>query len=326
MSNQIFKTVVDFNKAQDYLELCNKASEVYKKGLPVVELDNYNRYEVVCTSEPAGSNFKAVLFRRGDEYIVSFFGTDIKSVKDIGTDVVMSAGRNPKQFIEAEKFVTDMINKYNIPIDKLTAIGNSEGGSEAIHVKGMLGLKEVYTYNGYVPRLTQYDERNLVNIYNFRTSDDIVSKGGHVVGEDYIVPLSDNCNPKWGAFGVVDWHRIQNMGDCRKAIPVPVYEILNPAWKNKYMFGILTTKEIEDIPTPIYHLFEDAINNRVRDNAVIDSNRPSGDFYTNPGLSYSNNGATHPNCAGTYQVSGYTRDDGTKVSSYFRTCGAKHLT
>lgn len=327
MSNQIFKTVVDFNKAQDYLELCNKANDAYANKINSVKSKTTDeQYEVVCTSEPASSNFKAVLFRRGDEYIVSFFGTDVKSVKDIGTDIVMAAGRNPKQFIEAEKFVTDMINKYNISIDKLTAIGNSEGGSEAIHVKGMLGLKEAYTYNGYVPRLTQYDERNLGNIYNFRTSDDIVSKGGHVVGEDYIVPLSDNCNPKWGAFGVVDWHRIENMGDCRKAIPASVYEILNPDWKNKYMFGILTTKEIEDIPTPIYHLFEDAINNRVRDNAVIDTNRPRGDFYTNSNLTYSNGGITHQNCAGTYQVSGYTRDDGTQVSSYFRTCGAKHLT
>lgn len=31
------------------------------------------------------------------------------------------------------------------------------------------------------------------------------------------------------------------------------------------------------------------------------------------------------NCAGIYQVSGYTRNDGTKVSSYERTCGVKHL-
>ena len=30
------------------------------------------------------------------------------------------------------------------------------------------------------------------------------------------------------------------------------------------------------------------------------------------------------NCAGTYKVSGYIREDGTKVDSYWRTCGAKH--
>ena len=34
--------------------------------------------------------------------------------------------------------------------------------------------------------------------------------------------------------------------------------------------------------------------------------------------------AKNKNCAGTYKVSGYTREDGTKVDSYWRTCGAKH--
>lgn len=29
-------------------------------------------------------------------------------------------------------------------------------------------------------------------------------------------------------------------------------------------------------------------------------------------------------CAGTYKVSGYTREDGTKIAGYTRTCGAKH--
>ena len=33
---------------------------------------------------------------------------------------------------------------------------------------------------------------------------------------------------------------------------------------------------------------------------------------------------TTKNCAGTYKVSGYKREDGTKVDSYWRTCGAKH--
>jgi len=30
-------------------------------------------------------------------------------------------------------------------------------------------------------------------------------------------------------------------------------------------------------------------------------------------------------CAGTYKVSGYVRSNGVRVSSYERTCGAKHL-
>ncbi len=63
----------------------------------------------------------------------------------------------------------------------------------------------------------------------------------------------------------------------------------------------------------MYILFEADINDRLKNNAVINEVRPFG---------YSLTGK--PNCAGTYKVSGYTREDGTKVSSYYRTCGAKH--
>ena len=39
-----------------------------------------------------------------------------------------------------------------------------------------------------------------------------------------------------------------------------------------------------------------------------------------------NNGSSHSQkgCVGSYQVSGYTRADGTEVKGYTRTCGAKH--
>lgn len=309
------KTSVDYNKAQDYLDLCNKADETFKNIPSIVNTNtNHNNYEVL-ESYHASSNCKAILYRKGDEYIVSFFGTNFKNLKDIGTNITMVAGKNPKQFKDAEKFVGDMINKYNIPQNKLTAIGNSEGGSEAIHIKGVYGIKEVYTYNGYIPRLSQYPDYNLEsNIYNFRTEGDIVSKAGHAVGEDFVVPvnLKDGKNPKWGPFGTAEWHRIENMGDCRNSQPASVYEQNNPEWKNKYIKGELKSYEIEDIPKEVYALFDDAVNDRLKHGAVVNAPRP---------ISHSLNSTK---CAGTYQVSGYTRGDGVQVSSYYRTCGAAH--
>lgn len=47
----------------------------------------------------------------------------------------------------------------------------------------------------------------------------------------------------------------------------------------------------------------------------IDRNKKVGEFI-NDGVSQ---------CAGVYDVSGYTRADGTKVDGYIRRCGAKHL-
>ena len=135
------------------------------------------------------TNCKAILFRKDDEYIVSFFGTDFKNLKDLGTNVSMVAGNNPKQFKSAEKFVKKVMEKYSIPKEKLTAIGNSEGGAESIYIKATFGIKDVYTFNGYVPKLVQYSNPNLEDnrIYNFRTPEDIVSKAGYSIGEDFIV-------------------------------------------------------------------------------------------------------------------------------------------
>ncbi len=49
-------------------------------------------------------------------------------------------------------------------------------------------------------------------------------------------------------------------------------------------------------------------------------------FHGNQGRSTGGAAAvSHQDCAGTYKVSGYVRSDGIKVSSYERTCGAKHL-
>lgn len=203
------KTSVDFNKAQDYLDLCNSASKIFKKEPNIIKTESCENYYEVLESYHAPSNCKAILYRK-------------------------------------------------------------EG--------------------------------------------DIVSKAGHAVGEDFVVPvnLKNGKNPKWGPFGTAEWHRIENMGDCRNSQPASVYEQNNPEWKNKYIKGELKSYEIEDIPKEVYALFDDAVNDRLKHGAVINAQRPFG---------YNIHGTK---CAGTYQVNGYTRGDGVQVSSYYRTCGAAH--
>lgn len=309
------KTFVNYDKANDYLKLCNIARRAVEGDIKYYQTDPFTTYEVVKTSFDRWTNFKAVIFRKNDEYIVAFLGTDIKNIFDIATNGAMAFGVKPKQFEKAEEFVADMISKFNIHLDKLTAIGNSEGGSEAIHIKGTFGVKEVYTYNPYIPNLDIYDYQNLQsNIYNFRTSGDVVSKAGESVGEDFIVPLKAGVEARFGSLSIPTWHRIENMGDCTEAEPVFFYELRHPEFKNKIRKGVLKSYEIEDIPQDMYILFDADINDRLKNHAVVNEVRPFG---------YSLTG--RPNCAGTYRVSGYTRDDGTKVSSYYRTCGAKHL-
>lgn len=258
------------------------------------------------------TNCKAILFRKDDEYIVSFFGTDFKNLKDLGTNVSMVAGNNPKQFKSAEKFVKKVMEKYSIPKEKLTAIGNSEGGAEAIYIKATFGIKDVYTFNGYVPKLVQYSNPNLEDnrIYNFRTPEDIVSKAGYSIGEDFIVDfqLKDGKKLKPGILKYIDYHRIDNMGDCNEASSLEEFKKGRPDWKNKYGIGILKSYEVEDIPQDLYEIFDDVINDRLRNRAVVNAYRPN----------------SKSGCVGTYLVNAYTRSDGSKVAAYFRTCGAAH--
>lgn len=310
------KTFMDSQKANAYLKLCNNARKALEGKIDYCQTDQFTTYRVVEKRFDKKTNFKSVVFRNGDDYVFVFLGTDFKNVKDLGANLSMVAGRKPKQFENAEKFVSDMISDWHIPLEKITAIGNSEGGSEAIHIKGTFGgIKEVYTYNPYVPNLERYNPQNLQNnIYNFRTTGDIVSKAGQSVGEDYIVPLKDDVKARFGNLSIPTWHRIENMGDCSEAVPVFEYEQSHSEFKNKIRKGILKSYEIEDIPQELYAIFDDDINDRLQNHAVKQEFRPFG---------YSL--CSTVDCAGTYKVSGYTKKDGTEVDSYFRTCGAKHL-
>lgn len=85
------KTFVNFEKAQDYLELCNNASKTFKQASNATQTQK-NNYEVLERYRDK-TNCKAILYKKGDEYIVSFFGTDFKNAKDIGTNVAMVAGK-----------------------------------------------------------------------------------------------------------------------------------------------------------------------------------------------------------------------------------------
>lgn len=324
---------VDYKEADDYLFLCNKASESLSrvgKTLSSGE-ENSKVYEIMDSrvqNKFKESNFKGVLFKNGDEYVIAYLGTDIKSLKDLTADVLMAADKNPRQFVDAENFATDMIEKYNIPLNKLTVIGNSEGGSEAIYVKARLGLAKCYTFNGYVPKLDYYDCHDLNNIYNFRTSGDLVSKGGFSVGQDFIVDCKVNGvrDPLPGPLGILDWHRITNMRNIKNAVSIDKYQKDKPDFKNKFRKGTLKSYEIEDIPNDIYALFDADINDRINNHAVVNAPRPFGYSLTgnlNNSHTHAHGASMVPGCAGTYHVNGYTRD-GVHVSDYYRTCGATH--
>ena len=56
--------------------------------------------------------------------------------------------------------------------------------------------------------------------------------------------------------------------------------------------------------------------------APLKTPKPHDEIYAN---SEKETNSSKTPCVGSYPVSGYTRSDGTEVSAYTRTCGAKHL-
>ncbi len=289
---------VNKTKANDYLELCKNFDKAYDnknftpKGYYVLEDSSFRKI--------FANNFKAVAFTKGDEVVIAFAGTDIKSLDDLYTDIQMGLHLTPTQFTQAKKFVYNIMQKYNIPAEKITVIGHSEGGSEAIYVKSAIpGIKAAYTYNPFVPIIKNADPQNMQNIFNFRSPADPISKMGSTIGQDFIVEC-EYSEIRKGPLNRLDQHRLKGFGDCENAVTPAVYKQKDHKFKNKWRKERLSLEDIKCIPAELYHFVEDDIFYSIME------------FGTEE----------HSQCSGSYNVSGYTRSDGTKVSPYVRSCGA----
>ncbi len=299
---------VNKNNANDYLELCREAENALhelKYDKPKTDVRGYTPFLPGDNSGLRGSNFKAVIYQKGEEYVIYFFGTDVKSPKDLYADAKMFFKGRPQQFTDAEEFTRNFLDKNpHISPQNITLLGHSEGGSEAMYVKAVIpGIKAAYTFNPFVPTIVNADEENLQNIYNFRTPGDPISKIGGNIGEDFIV----KCNyeeVRKGPLNRLDQHRLDSFGDCNDAVTPAVFKKQNPKFKNKFRNEQLSAEDISSIPEEYYGFVEEDINASIA---------AFGTEETNPQHNSSQ-------CPGTYQVSGYTREDGTKVPAHVRTC------
>lgn len=313
-------------QANEYLDICNNGDKLFVAGKDT----NYKGYTVIATPYDKDTNFKGVFLQKGNEYVLYCFGTNFLNYKDHKPIAAMLANKTPRQFEKAEEFLRKMMQVHGILPFQIIVIGNSEGGSEAIYLKAIFNVREVYTFNGYIPNLDNYNMENLQSgIYNFRTIGDVVSKFGASVGQDFIVGLKPGTKLPLGKASIKTWHQIITMGDCMQAVTVEEYKRNNPHFRHKFRKGKLMSYEIEAMPTELYPLFDADVKDRLAHGAVVLADAPAG--YSITGFSddwnraFNNiSRAYNSNCAGTYLVSGYTRDDGTRVPSYYRTCGAEH--
>lgn len=281
--------------ANEYKFLCSKANDMMKRP------DNYdvgNGWMKVDSSPKSKSNFKGVLYQKGNNYAICFVGTDKFSAKDHGANLKMGITGDSKQIQDAKEFARKMTEKYGLTPQNAVSIGHSEGGTEATHVGLENGLKTV-TFNAYgvhKSKLPKDADLNLVT--NFRDAHDPVSKMHANVGTTYITPSTQNGFMAKTPFGSIQSHGINNMGDCDNAVPIQEYKKQNPWFLDKISDAEITRENIAQMDGDLFSVYEQELDNRMRNN----------DIHTSTQLA----------SGGSVYVEGYTRSDGTKVRGYYR--------
>ena len=98
-------------------------------------------------------------------------GTDPKSVKDLGTDLLLATGsiKDTRRYVDAKNAITKARQKYDVPAENINIIGHSLGGQ----ITNMVVPNGANAYN-YNPAYTP-NQKVKSNIHNFRTEGDIVS-------------------------------------------------------------------------------------------------------------------------------------------------------
>jgi len=118
-----------------------------------------------------------------------------------------------------------------------------------------------------------------------------------------------------------DFHENQNINN-------PIGEKNMDLWNNYQ--GREIAKEIKnEYGKSLKNLHQSTIDDIIADKIM--QRMRKGELITHPsdkrkftGFAANIEETEKSNCAGTYPVSGYVRKDGAEVSSYMRTCGAKH--
>lgn len=281
--------------ANEYKSLCAQANDMMKR--PKGESAG-NSWVKLDSSPKSRSNFKAVLYQKGDQYALCFVGTDKFSAKDHGANLKMGFIGNSKQIEDARKFAEKMINEHNLTPQNTVSIGHSEGGTEATHVGLENGLKTV-TFNAYgvhKSKLPKDVDLNLVT--NYRDAHDPVSKMHANVGTTYITPSTQNWFMAKTPFGSIQSHGINNMGDCDNAVSLQEYKKNNPWFLDKISDAEISRENIAQMDNKLFSIYEPEIDSRMKNDEIYSSTQLAS--------------------GGKVYVEGYTRGDGTKVSGYYR--------
>lgn len=289
-------------QANVYKDLCAISNDMVKKPEGTEAFDGWI---AVKSKHDPKTNFKGVLYAKNGQYVMCFVGTDKFSAKDHAANMKMGLMGKNKQMDFADNFYDLMKDKYNLNANNCKIAGHSEGGTEATYV-GINNGVQTYTYNAFgiskklIDKNKNYDDL----VVNYRDPHDPVSKMKSNIGKTYITESTQNALMSRTPLGLIQAHAVVRMGDCTKAQPVEEYKKSNPLFLDKISEAVITREDIAEMPSDLYSVYENEIDNRMAQNLI-----PSA-----------SDAFVHAANGNMVYVNGYTRDDGTEVRGYYRSC------
>jgi hypothetical protein len=163
---------------------------------------------------PDPSGFHAAAYKKGDQIVIVFEGTNMRSDEDVATDIAQWSGIVPlslqPQYKSAAYFVEKMKEKYGKE-NNITLAGHSLGGALAQYAGGMTGLHAT-TFNSAKLRSPVLEKIRQANpsysdVVNYTYGNDLVSqeRRGTLIGET--INVGDGAK---GSLGYLKDHSIDN--------------------------------------------------------------------------------------------------------------------
>ncbi len=280
-----------------YHEKLKQASiYVYHEGNAQLPLG----YRVIDKAENKENGFYAEAYSDGKDIIIAYRGTE--DVQDFLIDLNMAYSQLPSQCIDAVRFYDKVAN--NNKNSDITVTGHSLGGSNAEIVSAIRGTVAV-TFNAYGVRdmftpYTKLKEDNIVNYVN--EMDGVTMVNGH----NHLGRIYSVSNAAEHTVNKFNYHKAEGMGDLsqrRERTPAEIKEKSERIHPNA-----IKLKNRYNSVRGTYDKSVNMVNSGI-DKVMTTANKIKNKV---------------SECVGSYPVSGYTREDGTKVNGYTRTCGAKH--
>ncbi len=232
------------------------------------------------------SGLDAYVLQKDNDIVVAFRGTQQYN-EDLNDGAEILFNKVPKQAKEAYEICKEI--KANYQGYDITVTGHSLGGGIGAYAAARNGLQAVVFNPIGTAGLIKTDENiDTSRIINYCNPRDWVASGNanEHFGKCYEINSKGFASQK--AKGLFAHHDIEVMEDLRTRTPVTKSELMHK-----------------------YNNYESSLPPYL--DTAIKAFRDTFNVHTHSS-----------NCAGTYSVGGYTRGDGTKVSSYERTCGAHH--